>query len=397
MKALYALLLSVAVTQAAMTTSWVTNADKSISLVVSNETATWLVVGTVESVSGASETGLPAPTISGVEITGTNHSSAGFAWDTDIATAPNYVDLGTVDGAYGITGTAGDGKYHSLTVPGLLPSTTYQYRVRSYGNGQWSTNTPAWFATPAAPTAGDNTLTNGLLAWWSLDDATYPDSSGNGYTLTKVGNISSVAGVQGNAISSAGNNANYLQRADADVWDPMTNAMTFVCWFRMVDTNASSGLMSKYNPTGSKAYQIVWSKNFSSLYAAVVTNTPTSGSDFTASEVKTPTNNWAVNRWYFVATIFDPVSEHRTRICYGDDAGALSQWYYSENYAGWGTDGTGRNTTEPFRIGVSGLTMSAMRGYIDEVSVYRRALTDDEVMDLYNDGIGQSYPPQNIP
>lgn len=397
MKALYAFLLSAAVSHAAMTTSWVTNADKSVSLVVSNETATWLVVGTVESVSGASETGLPGPVITGVTVSETNHSSAKVIWNTDIVTFPNQVDFGTVDGVYGRIATAIDGFNHSVYLTSLLPSTSYQYRVRSYGNGQWSTNTPAWFATPAAPTAGDNTLTNGLLAWWSLDDATYADSSGNGYNLTKSGTLASVTGLQGNAIDFAGNNANYLSTPDSIVWDPMTNAMTFVYWFKLSDTNANSGFMSKYHPTGSKAFQIVWRKSSNSLYAAVVTNTPTSTSDFTASVVQTPTNNWVAGRWYFMVTVFDPVAEHRTKVCYGDDAGTLFPWSYSDTYPGWGTDGTGRNTTEPFRIGVSGLTMSAMRGYIDEVSVYRRALTDDEVMDLYNDGIGQSYPPQNIP
>lgn len=376
MKALYALfLLSAAVSHAAMTTSWVTNADKSVSLMSPAADANWVVVGTIEGVSGVP--GLPAPMIFGVAVTETNQTSARVAWGTDIVTFPNYVDFGTVDGVFGSTATAIDGLNHSVYLNGLSAGTSYQYRIRSYGNDQWSTNAPAWFATPTeAPTTTLN-FADSLVGNWLMDDNTGANIASTdtevAYYFAPQGSTKpqSVAGLYGNALSFNGTTA-YGIRGDSDAFSGgFGRSYTISVWYKPSRTNAVEVVFCKAGtPNGSKEFRLINAQG--ALMLNVFTNAAANSA--TAS---IPGAFDDTNAWYNLQALID-ATNLVAKVRFGKYGGTLGAWTNSPTFAGFGPAGLGTNTTAALSIGANGSGANLMQGTMDRTRFWRRALSESE-------------------
>ncbi len=132
------------------------------------------------------------PTISGVQAISVTSTSATITWTTDVS-ANSQVNYGTTT-SYG--GQASDGSLvtsHSLTLSGLLPSTTYHYQCASanpYGSAQSGDFT---FTTQVATA---DVLIDNLDAGWS-------NTSPNGNTWS-VGTLSNVPKIGTDYLYSAG-------------------------------------------------------------------------------------------------------------------------------------------------------------------------------------------------
>jgi alpha-L-arabinofuranosidase len=120
-------------------------------------------------------TSLPAPVISAVSVTGITPTAATITWTTDQA-ATSQVSFGT--SGYGSTSVSSTlTTSHSITLTGLLNSTTYDFDVSSANSaGTFTTSSGSTFSTLTAPvisavTATKVTPTSATITW-TTDQAT---------------------------------------------------------------------------------------------------------------------------------------------------------------------------------------------------------------------------------
>lgn len=100
-------------------------------------------------------------------------------------------------------------------------------------------------------TSAPNTLRNGLLAFWSMDDtpgAQRVDASGHGHTLVNHGLVDRVTGKINYAASFPGNNGSYLSLASAPV---STQSFSVSLWFK-TSTNQTTYFWEQDNGTARK-------------------------------------------------------------------------------------------------------------------------------------------------
>jgi hypothetical protein len=206
--------------------------------------------------------------------------------------------------------------------------------------------------------AQDPDLTDGLVAHWKLDETsdgsssvTRNDSHGTN-DLTDNNTVSSTIGLLGNAIVPIAGNNEYLFTLS------------------MFDTAQSYSVALWHYPTadGSELVAIQ-----SGILATIIGNrvlyTPESGSSLVWG-------TYSLNQWVFIVAMFDS----ETNTAYLSIDGTIV-----DSLAVTPTTQTGA-----FYLGRRpGRT--AMYGYIDNVSIYNRTLTADEITKLYNNGNGLDY------
>lgn len=247
------------------------------------------------------------------------------------------------------------------------------------------------FAGAAPAVVNTNyTLTNGLVAYWEMENGGWANSGPLNVPLTAVGTVSVVPGLTGNAAEFNGVNANYLYRLNETRWSALSDSVTFIAWFKLNSTNAASGFVSKWNTAqGQKEYQFVWSKIYNSVTFGLATNGVVLSTG-AYSIVSTPARQWPTNEWFMAAAIVNPATL-KTKVRVGDSSGSLEDWTESTQWQGWGYAGSGTNTVAPLRIGLSGQDLSTINGQLDNVGVWNRALTDEEIAEIYNAGAGVDY------
>lgn len=193
------------------------------------------------------------------------------------------------------------------------------------------------------------------IAFWKLDDLT--DSSGNDYTLTNTGGVSFVPGLVLDCSEFDG--SNYLN-TDAgpalgsgdytvSVWanpSELTGYHQILCW-------RDFGPSISFSSTG----QVDWYYDFA-----------TPGPVFMLSS----TTNVTISQWWHVVV---------TR-----ESGNL-KLYINGVLEDTGFD-TSNFTTTIFRVGTHPLNVERFYGKIDAAGVWTRALTVQEISDLYNNGNG---------
>jgi len=197
---------------------------------------------------------------------------------------------------------------------------------------------------PAASGASTN-VTDGLLAWWPLDDASGADSSGNGHTGTFAGSPGMAGGVISNGLGWSGT---------------VGQAMVFPA----VSTSASTFTVTMWIfPSGLSAnYQTLvfdTANNFGLMLNGVNLDIYASGADHLAS------TNLNLNTWYFVTAVVS--SGVGTFYLNGTSAGTFAF-----------------NGSPAFNILASENPGNPFVGVMDDVRVYNRALTAGEVADLFN-------------
>jgi Concanavalin A-like lectin/glucanases superfamily len=222
----------------------------------------------------------------------------------------------------------------------------------------------------AVAAAAASTLKTGLIAYWELEEASgsRADSHTNGLTLTENGTVSQVAGKVGNAASfpSAGN---ILRRADDALFN-FSGGITVACWLRFPTAIPTTTVtqVSKLRSfsewillfEGAGSDKLIW-QIFNS-----VTNPSIKTDTFGASFVG--------DTWYFICCTAD-----NTNIKISVDNG-------TKDSAAQGN--AIDNTTEDFRLGDQDFNGAF---HLDQVGLWSRALTDDEITQLYNGGSGRSY------
>lgn len=235
--------------------------------------------------------------------------------------------------------------------------------------------------------AAPSTLLNGLTAYWTLDDSSsYVDSSGNAYTWTKNGTVNTSTGFITNAASFTGVAANNLSKGDADIWSAInSNSITFAGWVNLTVTNTFLGIIAKdAGSSTTREYQLGFNSNPSRLEWAVSTNS------VSYAKAVSPTESHQTGVWYFFCAQID-ATNLVAKVRQGTSS-TLEAWGQSSTFNGFGFAGQGTNGTAIFALGVINGALP-MNGLIDEVGVWQRLLTDQEVTNLWtSQKNGQSHP-----
>jgi len=214
----------------------------------------------------------------------------------------------------------------------------------------------------------------GLRGWWKLDQCSLSspgdviDSSGNGNNGNPINGITVGSGQICNAGSFDGSN-DYIEVADNASLDIPQN-LTVMAWIRP-DVIPASGLKSivskdeNYEFHINSAGRIYWWWQNSSGAVRSFTSSTTLGA----------------NNWYHVAIVYEPGSQRI--LINGVVRGSRS---YNETLV---------NNNDPLHIGADqGFAGREFDGLIDEVKIFERALSTEEIGDYYSipDPVGRNCP-----
>lgn len=224
---------------------------------------------------------------------------------------------------------------------------------------------------------GSNTLTNGLVAVWKLDDDDNRTNSWtSSYTLFESNTVSQTAGLVGNCASFPGNSAATLNAGDADDFSAYnTRSLTISAWFRVANTVGSYTILSKdYGTAGSTQEYLLYVNSGNTLMFQWRTN----ASGYT-EVTDTKISPVGANTWFFACVQFD-LTNNLGKLRIGQTNGTLHPWVTNAY------NGTGTNTTAPFQLGRYLTYQYPLNGRIDECYVWTRALTDAEITNVFHLG-----------
>lgn len=231
-------------------------------------------------------------------------------------------------------------------------------------------------------------LQSGLKGWWTFDGAdvvqNVADRSGNGnhgyYTLYNNGNAVATSSLQvmgkvGQALKF--NGVDQCIDAGAGSSINITGAITVSAWVLIKDTLAQRVIASKSGLGGAGAnQQYALYESSSNRFAFAVTNSTTiSLSSITASATI------ANNVWVHIVGTYDGIDTTRMYL--------NGVQVDSDTSAGYGTlQDSGKNLEIGGTNGSKRCNGAFFSGQIDDVRIYNRALSADEILQLYNMGSG---------
>jgi hypothetical protein len=207
--------------------------------------------------------------------------------------------------------------------------------------------------------------TTNLLGYWKLNsDAT--DSSGNGLTLSGTA-PTYVTGLFSNAGDFETSSSQYLSVSASSL--RVAGSQSFTAWVNVESWDASAQLRV-----------MAVSDSGAANYVSLTTIT-SSGNKFSfqvsglSAEVVSD-NNYLTGVWYFLAGIYNS-STNKLTLWINDTKKEI-------NITGTHTAGTGDFAIA--RLGSYTASTTYFDGIIDDVSMWGRALTDDEILTIYKTG-----------
>ncbi|MBZ5676611.1 MAG: fibronectin type III domain-containing protein [Acidobacteriia bacterium] len=241
----------------------------------------------------------------------------------------------------------------------LVPNTSYTYQVKAQdAAGNFSSYSNQVTTTTL-------TTISGLLAAYSFNEGagtTVTDLSGNGNTGTLTNTAWTASGKYGNGLVFNGTNSLVTINDSASLH--LTTGMTLEAWV---------------NPsTVSSAMRDVIYKSNDNYYLEATTNhtgLPGGGGTFGATDVAAyGTAPLAVNSWTHLAITYD--------------GAALSLYVNGLQVATLAQSGTIATSTNPLQIGGDTNLGQFFSGVIDEVRLYRVALTQAQILSDMNTALG---------
>ncbi|MEX0931436.1 MAG: LamG domain-containing protein [Candidatus Paceibacterota bacterium] len=218
-------------------------------------------------------------------------------------------------------------------------------------------------------------VTQGLVGWWTFDNTTMDwttgsstDSSGNNNTgkVNGIGEVrlSQAVGVTGQALTFDGID-DYVEvvAGDNSAFDPATSHFTIAFWMK-ADVNQNSGSNYMINADGNDFYYVYFNSSKQIIF------------DFDTGETQTLTTSSSYNdgEWHHVVALRNGA---RTGALYVDGVLVASD-----------TDNSGTlssiEITSNLFFGQFYTGGGFYKGILDDVRYYTRALTEDEIMLLYN-------------
>ena len=224
-----------------------------------------------------------------------------------------------------------------------------------------------------------NPTVRDLVSWWALeeDSGDAADSHGTNH-LTRSGTINNADAKQGKGINFQNIPGRHLDLANNASVNFGHEDFTIGCWFKpeaLYGGDPEDGFLPmpfihKGNEGGATYYEY-----FLGASVSKKVRLSTRGGSIEWGSVMTTGN------WYF-AVGWHVASENKSYLQVNNGS-ALS---YTDTQGGGTTYNDiwfGRN----LRVG----DVAGIKGIVDEMFIYRRALNDDERSWLYNDGMGRAY------
>jgi len=230
----------------------------------------------------------------------------------------------------------------------------------------------AWTATgPSGPFGGHATLTDGLVSYWTLDEAsgTRADSVGTNH-LTDNNTVTSVAGVFNDAASFVAANSEYLSHVDDGAALSIDGDKTFAAWVYRTTAGANMAIVSQ-RTSGNGAYQLYFD-TADKLHAYITDSV----AGFSEPSI---TTSVVAGTWNFCVMWYDS-SDKKLRVQM--NGGTIA--------AGSALSNGPVASTQDFNVvRLAGSIYG--NGAVDELGIWSRVLTTDERTDLYNGGAGLFY------
>jgi hypothetical protein len=309
-----------------------------------------------------------APVISAVAATGLSSSDATITWttgeasDTQVEYGPS-TSYGALSSLVTTMVTA-----HSQALAGLAAGTLYHYRVRSRdAAGNLAVSGDFTFTTAVAPPP-PGTKRGRPVGHWKVNEGSgtiASDSSGNGSAGTLVNGPAWAAGVLDQGLVFDGLD-DYVDVPHAAALDAYPLSVVF--WVKTGATG-QRGLVNKYLPSSFNGYQVfVDGGNLCAWYFRDASSYVWDG---TGCALATP--GVTDDRWHHVALVVDDAGG---RLYVDGDLKTSRAWS--------GTPGAA-TTTAGLSLGrYPGVSDAFLPGMLDDVRVYARALSADEVAGLWD-------------
>lgn len=213
---------------------------------------------------------------------------------------------------------------------------------------------------------------DGLVGWWKIDEGNGNnifDSSSNGNT----GTFNSTppwrkSCSRGNCLNFDGTD-DFINIGDKDVLDFGTNSFTYSAWF--YGSSVNSFIINKRSASNTVGY------DFLSGAGGIVGNMVCRIQDNTDAVSSATWSGTGDEKWHLAVCIINRSSQEIS--LYGD--GVLIGSASSISAVDSVSNGI------PFQIGARNSAGAFYTGKIDDVRVYNRALTAQEIKDIYNSGI----------
>ena len=219
-----------------------------------------------------------------------------------------------------------------------------------------------------APSVPEDTMTRGLVGYWSFDEgssSTAYDASGNGNNGTLTNGPKWTKGKSGTALSFDGVD-DYIDCGNDESLN-ITDEITIEVWIKPNDSSANEKLVGNGDPIGESRGGYQLEKIYGGIYCEIWDS---SGDlhEFNTS------GQYSSGEWVHLVMTWETGGEY---------AGYVNgEKVHSEN-AGNESIGTTSNTV---KIGTAGWNSFYFNGLIDEVRIYNRALTAEEIRYHYNRG-----------
>jgi uncharacterized protein (TIGR02145 family) len=312
----------------------------------------------------------------------TNNNFSENEWTHVVAIWDTTNDLGRVyhNGVQVHSGAIGDSSwvpddeivtFGAVRFPGILDDTRIYNRVLS-AEEVWRLYKMGEGVKINSKESQGDPLTKGLVGYWKLDDASgtnATDSSGNGNTGTLTNGPTWTTGMVDGAANFDGTN-DYVSVGNQSVYD-ITGAITISAWVKM-DSFKSGGSSLSDPIVGKWAYSVGNQRGYdlrffngNTLPMFVVTD----GVDYDSIQ---STISVSTGVWKHIVGVWYPGGSNNLQIYVN---GKVTQ--KTNSYASLGV------SPNALHIGHNFVNAAYLDGSIDEVRVYNRALSADEVARLY--------------